>query len=333
MTARGFGLVHTIRVFGACRVRLPTVTWFLSVTNDVHNQFWLVYATTVQYLNFCLSVISIFDGRRRSVNIDSTIENKMKIETSMTSQVGENSRPYFPFVHHRLVPGKHPQRHWHNSKLNSWYWQLGYIPDTGMVSGFFWIFLIFVPGTHFYRKQTKYTTLAASPVRTTTWKTRLVVQHDTVTGGKSGSYHGVVFFVCFLCKCVPGTKLKKNQKNRKPCRCPVCIHKLPTPGIQFRPVPVSLIAFFGHRTMMFTLEEGSTLFKFTNLRWDRSLSLDFHFIFSHGNKSRIDICTPLSPVKDGGWRDRKKPPPPGGCSAPPSWGVFYLLWSLIKRRV
>jgi len=42
-----------------------------------------------------------------------------------------------------------------------------YIPDTGMVSGFFWFFLIFVPGTHFYRKQTKYTTPAANPVRTT----------------------------------------------------------------------------------------------------------------------------------------------------------------------
>jgi len=39
-----------------------------------------------------------------------------------------------------------------------------------MVSGFFWIFFMFVPGTHFYRKQTKYTTPAANPVRTTTIK-------------------------------------------------------------------------------------------------------------------------------------------------------------------
>jgi hypothetical protein len=48
----------------------------------------------------------------------------MKIETSMTSNVCKNSGPYFQCVHHRLVPGKHPQRHWYNSKLNSWYWQL-----------------------------------------------------------------------------------------------------------------------------------------------------------------------------------------------------------------
>jgi hypothetical protein len=89
----------------------------------------------------------------------------MKIETSMTSDVCKNSGPYFQCVHHHLVPGKHPQRHWYNSKLNSWYWQLRlvYIPDTGMVFGFFWIFFIFVPGTHFYRKQTKYTTPARVP--------------------------------------------------------------------------------------------------------------------------------------------------------------------------
>ena len=46
-------------------------------------------------------------------------------------------------------PGKHPQQHWHNAKLNSWYWQLVYIPDTGMVSGFFWIFLFLYQGHTF----------------------------------------------------------------------------------------------------------------------------------------------------------------------------------------
>jgi len=95
-----------------CRVRLPT--WFVSLTNNVDNQFWLVFSTTFQYPNFYYSVISIFDGRRRSVNtssIDSAIDNKMKIETSMTSQVGKNIRPYFQCVHHRLAPGKHPQLH------------------------------------------------------------------------------------------------------------------------------------------------------------------------------------------------------------------------------
>jgi len=121
-----------------CRVRIPT--WFLSLTNNVENQFWWVFSTTLQYPNFYHSVISIFDGRRCSVNIDSTIGNKMKIETSMTSQVGKNSRPYFQCVHHRLVLGKHPQRQWHNSKVNSWYWQLVYIPDTGMVSVFFFLY-------------------------------------------------------------------------------------------------------------------------------------------------------------------------------------------------
>ena len=35
-----------------------------------------------------------------------------------------------------------------------------------MVSVFFWIFLIFVPDAHFYRKQTKYTTPAANPLHT-----------------------------------------------------------------------------------------------------------------------------------------------------------------------
>jgi len=147
MTTTGFGLVHTFRVFFTCRVRLPT--WLLSLTSNGDNQFWLVLYTTLQYLNFYHSVISIFDCRRRSVNFDSTIENRMEIETSMTSQVGKNSRPYFPCVHHRLVPGKHPQRHWHNSKLISWYWQLGYISDTGMVSVFFWIFWFLYQGHTF----------------------------------------------------------------------------------------------------------------------------------------------------------------------------------------
>ena len=136
----------------SCRVRFPT--WFLSLTNNVDNQFWLVFSTTLQYPNFYHSVISIFDGRRWIVKIDSTKENEMKIETSMTSQVGKNSRSYFQCVHHRLVPQKHPHRHCHNSKLNSWYWQLGYILDAGMVSHFFCFFRFFVPGTHFYTKQT-----------------------------------------------------------------------------------------------------------------------------------------------------------------------------------
>jgi len=42
-----------------CRVRL--LTWFLSLNNNVDNQFWLVSSTTLQYPNFYHSVISIFD--------------------------------------------------------------------------------------------------------------------------------------------------------------------------------------------------------------------------------------------------------------------------------
>jgi len=76
------------------------------------------------------------------------LKMKMKIETLITSQVGKSNRPYFKCIHHRLVPAKHPHRHWHNSKLNSWYWKLVYIPDTSMVSGFFRI-LNFCTGTHF----------------------------------------------------------------------------------------------------------------------------------------------------------------------------------------
>jgi len=44
-----------------------------------------------------------------------------------------------------------------------------------MVSVFFEFFWIFVLGTHFYRKQTKHTTPAANPVRTTR-KNRILPQ-------------------------------------------------------------------------------------------------------------------------------------------------------------
>jgi len=74
----------------------------------------------------------------------------MTIETSISSQAGKNSRPYFQCVNHRPVPGKRHQRHLHSSKLNFWYWQLAYIPGTGRfsgrLSGFFWFFFSFVPG-------------------------------------------------------------------------------------------------------------------------------------------------------------------------------------------
>ena len=54
-----------------CRVCLPT--WFLSLTNNVENQFWLVFSTTLQYPNFYHSVLSIFDSRRQSVKISTLL--------------------------------------------------------------------------------------------------------------------------------------------------------------------------------------------------------------------------------------------------------------------
>jgi len=77
MTAGGFGLIHTFYVC-VWRVRLPTCQCFLSLTNNVDNQFWLVSSTTLQYPNFYHSVISIFDGTRQSVNINSLLEIQWK---------------------------------------------------------------------------------------------------------------------------------------------------------------------------------------------------------------------------------------------------------------
>ena len=73
----------------------------------------------------------------------------MTIETSISYRVVENSKYYLHLVHHRLVPEKRFKGHCHRSKLNSWCWQNGYIPDTSKVSG---IWMSFVPGTHFYRQ-------------------------------------------------------------------------------------------------------------------------------------------------------------------------------------
>ena len=91
----------------------------------------------------------------------STNNLTITIESSISYQVVQNSKSYFQCLHHRLVPGKCFERHRHRSKLNSWYWQNGYIPDTGKVSGFW---MRFVPGTQFYRQKTKYTKPVEKPV-------------------------------------------------------------------------------------------------------------------------------------------------------------------------
>jgi len=57
---------------------------------------------------------------------------------------------------------------------------------------------------------------------------------------------------------------------------------------------VSLRVFSGHKTMMYTLEVGSTIF--TILR--RHQGLNFHCI----SNIRVDIYTPSSTVKDGDYR-------------------------------
>jgi len=94
---------------------------------------------------------NIFDSRRRSIysNNNSTLPLMMQLQSEPRSRI------------------KLFERHCHRSKLNSWYWQNGYIPDTGKVSGFW---MSFVPGTHFYRQKTKYTKPAAKPVPTTSPK-------------------------------------------------------------------------------------------------------------------------------------------------------------------
>jgi len=67
---------------------------FFSATR-VDRQFWLVFLTTLQSPNIHHSSISIFDSRQLSFYIVCTIRSNMTIETSISSQVGTNNRPYF----------------------------------------------------------------------------------------------------------------------------------------------------------------------------------------------------------------------------------------------
>jgi len=55
------------------------------------------------------------------------------------------------------------------------------------------------------------------------------------------------------------TQKKNHKKTGKPAGA-WYVHKLSVPGIQFRFAPVLLMAFSGHRTMMYTLEVGFTIF-------------------------------------------------------------------------
>jgi len=161
MTATGFGYKHFVSLCMSCACS----TWFLSLTNKVDNQFCVVFFSTLQSPNCYHSSISIVDSRKRSVYIVFTIKNNITIETSISSQVGKNSRPYFQCVHHPLVPRKLHQRHWHSSKFSYWYWQLVY--RHRQVFQFFWNFFEFCTMDTLWQKTDKL--------------------HDTVS--KSGSYH------------------------------------------------------------------------------------------------------------------------------------------------
>jgi len=105
---------------------------------------WLVFYTTFQSPNFYHSSISIFDSRKQNVYIDYDIKNKMKIDTSISSQVVENDRPTSNVYIVVLCPETNDNATPHSSTLNSWYWQLVYVLGTGMVSvfffDFFWVF-------------------------------------------------------------------------------------------------------------------------------------------------------------------------------------------------
>jgi len=65
----------------------------------------------------------------------------------------------------RSSSSAHFQRlgHWHNFKLNCWYWQFEDAPATGRFSS---VWIVFVPWTHLYKQKTKYTIPAANSVRT-----------------------------------------------------------------------------------------------------------------------------------------------------------------------
>ena len=57
--------------------------------------FGWYFLPPLQSPNLYHSLISIFDSRQQSVYIDFIIKNTMRIEISISSQIRENSRPYF----------------------------------------------------------------------------------------------------------------------------------------------------------------------------------------------------------------------------------------------
>ena len=94
---------------------------------------------------------------------------------------------------------------------------------------------------------------------------------------RTGFAAGIVCLSLF-CKSVSLVQnLYKFEKKRKTYWCPVCTQVVKR--IQLRTVPVSLMAFSGHKTMMYTLEVGSTIcvYQFeTRLRSPLPVSLYFN---------------------------------------------------------
>jgi len=71
--------------------------------------------------------------------------------------------------------------------------------------------------------------------------------------------------ICLFCvKVCPWYEKSKKTKKMGNHAGVQYVPKLSVPGIQFRVVAVSMRVFLGHKTMMYTLEVGSTIF--TNLR-------------------------------------------------------------------
>jgi len=133
---------------------------------------------------------NIFDRRWRSVysTNNSTLPLIIQWQSKPRSRIKLlNSKSYFQSVHQRLVPGNCFERHSDRSKLNSWYWQNGYIPDACKVSSFW---TSFVPGTHFYRQRTKVTKPAAKPVPTTSIWRKLRKSSEGGPDGEQGAGKG-----------------------------------------------------------------------------------------------------------------------------------------------
>jgi len=94
------------------------------------------------------------------------------------------------------------------------------------------------------------------------------------TGRYSLELAGFAVFFCWFSSPVAFCSFSFQRFDQNPGQ--VCIFFLSVPGFQFGPVTVSLEAFSGHKTMMYTLKVGFTIVN--NLIQHRGL--DFHLILT-----------------------------------------------------